>query len=238
MGTATHGSHPSQLSNAGGNSGPVTRPRLSLAGTALERTGVVAVLRAPTFHAYLPVVETLFSSGVSCIELTLTTPSTIEQFASLRTQLPDSCQLGVGTVTTVDQASRAIDAGADFLVTPVTHTPLVDVAVSRGVPIFPGSMSPTEVFANWSANATAVKVFPAATVGPDFVRQIHGPFPDIALMPSGGVGLDDIPHWIAAGAVAVSLGGPLVGGAFGEESPSKLKARASRALELVAEARS
>ncbi|WP_404444773.1 bifunctional 4-hydroxy-2-oxoglutarate aldolase/2-dehydro-3-deoxy-phosphogluconate aldolase [Microbacterium marinum] len=212
--------------------------RLSLSGTALERTGVVAVLRAPSFDAYLPVVETLISSGVTCIELTLTTPQTIEQFASLRTQLPETCHLGVGTVTTVDQAARAIDAGADFLVTPVTNTSLVDIAVARGVPIFPGSMSPSEVFANWSANATAVKVFPAATVGPDFLRQLHGPFPDIALIPSGGVGLTDIPDWVAAGAVAVSLGGPLVGGAFGGESLSQLKLRASRALELVAEARS
>jgi 2-dehydro-3-deoxyphosphogluconate aldolase/(4S)-4-hydroxy-2-oxoglutarate aldolase len=216
----------------------VTAKRLSLSGTELERTGVVAVLRAPAFDAYLPVVETLISSGVTCIELTLTTPNTIEQFASLRSQLPEGAQLGIGTVTAVDQATRAIEVGADFLVTPITHTPLVDIAVSHGVPIFPGSMSPSEVFANWSANATAVKVFPAATVGPDFIRQLHGPFPGIALMPSGGVGLEDIPSWIAAGAVAVSLGGPLVGGAFGGESLSELKTRATRALELVAEARS
>ncbi|MBW1638468.1 bifunctional 4-hydroxy-2-oxoglutarate aldolase/2-dehydro-3-deoxy-phosphogluconate aldolase [Microbacterium resistens] len=211
--------------------------RQAIAGSQLQRTGVVAVLRATNFADYGRVVDTLVDSGVTCVELTLTTPRTIEEFDTLRSQLPDNVELGIGTVTSVEQANLAIDAGAQFLVTPVNRLGVVKAAVKREVPIFPGSMTPTEVFDSWEAGATAVKLFPAATLKPDFIRQLRGPFPTLDALPSGGVALDDIGAWIRAGAVAVSLGGPLIGDAFTGGDLGALRARAGEALSRVAEAR-
>lgn len=200
-------------------------------------SGVVAVLRAPDVDAYLPVIDALAAAGLRCIELTLTTPRTIERLPWLLERLPQDVDLGVGTVRSPSQATDALDAGARFLVTPTVQTAVIETAVSRGVPVYPGAMTPTEVLTDWDAGASVVKVFPAATVGADVVKQLHGPFPEIALMPSGGVGLDAIPAWITAGAVAVSLGGPLLGDAFAGGDLSALGSRARRALDAVAEAR-
>jgi 2-dehydro-3-deoxyphosphogluconate aldolase/(4S)-4-hydroxy-2-oxoglutarate aldolase len=215
--------------------GSVTRIPPSHAFTA---TGVVAVLRAPEVDGYLPVVEALADAGVRCIELTLTTPRTIERLPWLLARLPADLDVGIGTVRTEKQAAEALDAGARFLVTPTVNPSVVTLAVGRGAPVYPGAMTPTEVLANWDAGASAVKVFPASTVGADVVKQLHGPFPEIALMPSGGVGLDAIGRWIAAGAVAVSLGGPMIGDAFSGGDLTALRSRARAALDAVAEARS
>ena len=205
---------------------------------AFTATGVVAVLRAPDVDAYLPVIEALADAGLQCIELTLTTPRTIDRLPWLLERLPAGLDLGVGTVRTEAQAAAALDAGARFLVTPTVQPGVIAAAVRRGVPVYPGAMTPTEVLTDWDAGASVVKVFPASTVGADVVKQLHGPFPEIALMPSGGVGLEAIPTWIGAGAVAVSLGGPLLGDAFAGGHLSALRSRATTALDAVAEARS
>jgi 2-dehydro-3-deoxyphosphogluconate aldolase/(4S)-4-hydroxy-2-oxoglutarate aldolase len=203
----------------------------------LVATGVVAVLRAQSAEDYLPVIENLAEAGIRCIELTLTTPGTIAGFGRLRAAIPATVELGIGTVTNTTKAESALAAGADFLVTPTANENIINLSAAAGVPIYPGALTPTEVLNNWEAGATAVKVFPAGTVGPDYFRQLRGPFPDIDLMPSGGVNLDDIPAWVAAGAVAVSLGGPLLGDAFAGGDPARLRERARRALDLVQEAR-
>jgi 2-dehydro-3-deoxyphosphogluconate aldolase / (4S)-4-hydroxy-2-oxoglutarate aldolase len=204
---------------------------------AFATTGVVAVLRAPDVDSYLPVIAALADAGLQCIELTLTTPRTIERLPWLLERLPQDVDLGVGTVRTESEATDALDAGARFLVTPTVQTGVIATAVGRGAPVYPGAMTPTEVLTDWDAGASVVKVFPAATVGADVIKQLHGPFPEIALMPSGGVGLDAIPAWIGAGAVAVSLGGPLLGDAFSGGDLSALRIRARAALDAVAEAR-
>lgn len=203
----------------------------------LIATGVVAVLRAPDIDAYLPVVETLVEAGLTCIELTLTTPGTLEQLPRLLERLPETAEVGIGSIRSVEQATRALDAGAEFLVTPSVNPAVVAEAVARSIPVFPGAMTPTEVLTNWDAGATAVKAFPAATVGSDFVRHVHGPFPEIPIVPSGGIGLDEIGSWLIAGAVAVSLGGPLIGNAFDGGDLGDLRRRTVTALDAVTAAR-
>lgn len=198
----------------------------------LSRTGVMAVLRAPDARLYEPVVRTLAESGIRCIELTLTTPGTIAVLPHLIAAAPEA-EIGVGTVREEQDARAAVDAGARFLVSPGVVTEVVEVAASARLPVYPGAMTPTEVNAAWRLGATAVKIFPAATVGPGFIGQLAGPYPDVLTLPSGGVALDDIPTWIAAGCVAVSLGGPLVGDAFTGGSLAALRDRAVRALAAV-----
>jgi 2-dehydro-3-deoxyphosphogluconate aldolase/(4S)-4-hydroxy-2-oxoglutarate aldolase len=203
----------------------------------LRETGVVAVLRARHASEFAAVVDALIQGGVRSIELTLSTQGVFEGMPALVKSFGDTAELGIGTVTTLDQAREAMDVGARYLVTPTSAPDVTALACAEGIPIFPGGLTPTELFANWSAGATAVKVFPASVVGPGYISQLRGPFPDISVIPSGGVAIEDAPSWIAAGAVAVSLGGPLLGDAFHGGDLSKLVARAERVRALVEEAR-
>lgn len=203
---------------------------------ALVQNPVIAVLRAPAARAYDAVVDTLVENGIRSIELTLSTPDTLERLPALLERCAGSgATIGVGTVTSPDQARAALAAGAQYLVTPVLDVEVIGLALAAGVPVFPGAFSPTEVFAAWRAGATAVKIFPAETVGPQYGGHLRGPFPGIRFVPSGGVAIDDVPAWIRAGACAVSLGGPLVGDALDGGSLPSLAERCLRVNAVVDE---
>jgi 2-dehydro-3-deoxyphosphogluconate aldolase / (4S)-4-hydroxy-2-oxoglutarate aldolase len=194
----------------------------------LPRGEVVAVLRTARAALLDPVVETLAGAGIRSIELTLTTPGVLEHLGQLRDFVDPAVRLGVGTVLTAEQATAAIAAGADYLVTPSLAPEALAVAVEAHVPVLGGAMTPTEVQAQWSSGASAVKLFPAQTVGPAFVKHLHGPFPGLPLVPSGGVDLTQVVPWLEAGARAVSLGGPLLGDATREGGDLLALARRSR----------
>jgi 2-dehydro-3-deoxyphosphogluconate aldolase / (4S)-4-hydroxy-2-oxoglutarate aldolase len=202
----------------------------------LLETPLIAVLRAPQATDYDAVVEVLGQNGVRCVELTLSTPGTIDHLPALIDHAGSELEIGVGTITTVTDAQRAIDAGAKYLVTPVINLEIIALALKHRLPVFPGGLTPTELHSAWVAGATAVKVFPAQTVGAKYGSHLRGPFPDLRFVPSCGVGLDDIPAWLNAGATAVSLGGPLIGDALKGGSLQGLAERTKRAVEIVREA--
>ncbi|SEB09876.1 bifunctional 4-hydroxy-2-oxoglutarate aldolase/2-dehydro-3-deoxy-phosphogluconate aldolase [Leifsonia sp. 21MFCrub1.1] len=229
-------STPAASGPAIGSSGKAAAPGRLQPSAVLRSCPVIAVLRARDARDYDPVIDVLAENGILSVEVTLTTPGTVEQLPSLLART--GTEIGVGTITSVDDARRAIDSGARYLVTPVTRLDIVACAVDSGVPVFPGGLTPTELFAGWEAGATAVKVFPAATVGAQYGSHLRGPFPDIEFVPSGGVALDDISAWLDAGAAAVSLGGPLLGDALMGGSLDALARRTRRVVEIVAEARS
>ncbi|WP_354238626.1 bifunctional 4-hydroxy-2-oxoglutarate aldolase/2-dehydro-3-deoxy-phosphogluconate aldolase [Arthrobacter sp. UYEF20] len=197
---------------------------------------VVAVLRARHAGEYGPVIAALAEGGVRSIEVTLSTAGVFDLLPALARDFGYDVEIGVGTVTTPAEAEQALDAGARFLVTPVTDSTIVHAAVERAVPVFPGGLTPTELLAGWRAGATAVKVFPASAVGPGYISQLRGPFPDLEVIPSGGVAIEDAASWISAGAMAVSLGGPLLGDAFKGGDLGELTQRAAKVSRLVAEA--
>jgi 2-dehydro-3-deoxyphosphogluconate aldolase/(4S)-4-hydroxy-2-oxoglutarate aldolase len=141
--------------------------------------------------------------------------------------------IGAGTVLSIDAAARAIDAGATFLVMPHLDAALVAWAFERGIPALPGCATPTEALTGWRSGAAAIKLFPASVAGPAFVRELRGPFPDIPVLPTGGVTLDNAPTFIAAGAIAVGLGGWLIG----DSEPAGVRERARRIVDAVAAAR-
>lgn len=180
--------------------------------TAASRLVVVA--RAHQATDYDKVLEVLLDAGVRSVELTLTTPGTITVLPELLAHYGDTADIGVGTVTDHCELGAAVDAGAHYLVTPITDPTLVAAATDAGVPIVPGGLTPTELFSLWRAGAAAVKIFPANHVGPSYLKDLRGPFPDIAAVPSGGVDLQGAADWLRAGAAAVSVGGPLLGDAF------------------------
>jgi 2-dehydro-3-deoxyphosphogluconate aldolase / (4S)-4-hydroxy-2-oxoglutarate aldolase len=188
---------------------------------------LIVVVRAADAVDYDRVLDTLVDAGIRSVELTLTTPGTIERLPYLLDRFGDVADIGIGTVTDARQLTAAIDAGAHYLVTPITDSALVGAAVCAGVPIFPGGLTPTELFAAWQAGATAVKIFPANQVGPGYVKDLHGPFPEIAVVPSGGVDLRNASAWLAVGATAVSVGGPLLGDAVRGGDLGALRERAA-----------
>ncbi|MEV8539607.1 bifunctional 4-hydroxy-2-oxoglutarate aldolase/2-dehydro-3-deoxy-phosphogluconate aldolase [Streptomyces sp. NPDC051572] len=204
---------------------------------ALLRTGVVAVLRADSPEYQLPAARTLLDVGLVCLELTLTTPGALQVLEQLRGELGKDADLGVGSVRTAEQARLSLDAGADFLVSPGFSAAVVEEARQAGVPVYPGGLTPTELAACWDAGATAVKLFPASTVGPAHLKAFTDPFPDVRVMPTGGIDIDDVEAWIRAGAMAVGLGGALSKDALAGGDLGELAHRARLALGAVAGAR-
>jgi 2-dehydro-3-deoxyphosphogluconate aldolase/(4S)-4-hydroxy-2-oxoglutarate aldolase len=207
----------------------VNRPLLS---QRLAGSKVIAVLRTSQVSALAPVCDVLVEEGILSLELTLTTPGLLDALEELVDRYGNSADVGVGTVVTESEARRAMDCGAQYLVTPTMNLPVVDLAVRRKIAVFPGGLTPTELVAGWRAGATAVKIFPAETVGAGYLKHLRGPFPDLEAIPSGGVDLDATRAWLAAGAAAVSIGGPLLGDVLegGELSALRDRCRAVRAV--------
>lgn len=208
---------------------------LDAVSAAVARSGIVAVLRARTADSFAAVADVLVSAGVTALEVTLTSRGAIDALAGLRRQLPETVAVGAGTVLTADEAKASIDAGAEFLVSPVLDTGLV---AASSVPFYPGTLTPTEIHAAMRAGAPLVKVFPAGGLGPGYLRDVRGPLPGARIMPTGGIKIEDVVDWLAAGAVAVGLGSPLIGDAASGGDLRKLAARARQAVSAVAIARS
>lgn len=204
----------------------------------LRDTGVAAILRADRADHLEAVAHELAGAGITCIELTLTTPGALDALARLRGGgLDAEVALGMGTVIDAAQADAALDAGADFLVSPGVSEEVARAAGARATACYPGAFTPTEVLAAWRLGAPAVKLFPAPTGGPRHLHAIRGPLPEIPLMPTGGVTLEEVEGYVAAGAIAVGLGGPLIGDALEGGSLAGLHERARTALDAVTEGR-
>ena len=196
--------------------------------------GVVAIARRLTAESAPQVADALFAGGVLAFEITLNEPveAALRAIESVARRSPELA-IGAGTVLSIDAAQRALDAGATFLVMPHTDSELVAWAAARGIPTLPGAATPSEVLAAWRAGAAAVKVFPASVVGPAFVRECRGPFPDIPLVPSGGVTVETAGDFVRAGAVAVGVGSWLIGDA----GPDGVTSRARQIVDAVAAGR-
>lgn len=216
---------------------PAARARAPIAPQLLD-TGVVAILRAARDDRLEAVAVALVESGVTCLELTLTTPGALEALRRLRPLLGEHVALGMGSVIDAAQAQAVVEAGTDFIVSPAVCEDVARRALAAGVSCYPGAFTPTEILTGWRLGASAVKLFPAVSGGPRHLRDIAGPLPGIPLVPTGGVGIDEIGAYLAAGAVAVGLGGPLIGDALEGGSLVALRERARAALGAVAEVRS
>jgi 2-dehydro-3-deoxyphosphogluconate aldolase/(4S)-4-hydroxy-2-oxoglutarate aldolase len=204
----------------------------------IERGGVVAVARRLDPGGVAAIADALARGGIGAFELTLNEPESealraIEAAARhVATGGPDMA-IGAGTVLSVEAAARAVDAGAMFLVAPHLDLDVVAWAAARGVPMLPGTATPTEVLAGWQAGAAAIKVFPASSLGTTFLRELRGPFPDIPLQPTGGITVDNAGDYIRVGAIAVGMGSWLFAGG----TPASVEERARQATQAVADAR-
>lgn len=198
----------------------------------IMESGVVAVIRMKDTNRLLKVIEAVRQGGVKCIEITMTVPGAVEIIHQLSKTAPPDVLLGAGTVVDEATAGQVIDAGAQFVVGPVLNLAIVALCHQRGVAVMPGCYTPTEIFTAWKAGADIVKVFPATSLGPKYFKDLRGPFPDIRLMPTGGVTVDNVGEWITAGACAVGIGSDLLDKkAIEEERFEVLTERAARMVQ-------
>jgi 2-dehydro-3-deoxyphosphogluconate aldolase / (4S)-4-hydroxy-2-oxoglutarate aldolase len=174
-----------------------------------EDLGLLAVVRGESRRAALEVVGALIEGGVLGIEITFTTPEAVRVIRDLDEEYGDSILLGAGTVTTDEQVKRAAEAGASFLVSPGSDPKLLPAMLGTGLLVLPGVLTPSEVMLARRLGAQAVKLFPGSSGGTSYLKALRGPFPDVPFVPTGGVSLENIDDWFAAGAFAVGAGGAL-----------------------------
>jgi 2-dehydro-3-deoxyphosphogluconate aldolase/(4S)-4-hydroxy-2-oxoglutarate aldolase len=182
-------------------------------GLVLE-TRLIAVVRMTSTELLAPAVDALRRGGVRAVEITLTTPGAVEIIRALASLRPEGDLVGAGTVLDASAAEAAMDAGADFIVSPVYDPGVIRACRARDVLVSVGGLTPTEILAAWRAGADVVKVFPSTSAGPKYFKDLKGPFPEIRLMPTGGVTPENAPEFIRSGACAVAMGTSLLDAAL------------------------
>jgi 2-dehydro-3-deoxyphosphogluconate aldolase/(4S)-4-hydroxy-2-oxoglutarate aldolase len=173
-------------------------------------SGIVAILRVPSNEQLTNVARALFEGGITVIEVTFTIPDALGILAAVKKELGSRVLLGAGTVLDPETARAALLAGAEFIVAPLVNLDVIRLCKRYDKPVMPGAFTPTEIMAAWEHGADLVKVFPCDSVGPGYIKALRGPFPQIRLMPTGGVNLQTLPDFVKAGACAVGVGSSLV----------------------------
>jgi 2-dehydro-3-deoxyphosphogluconate aldolase/(4S)-4-hydroxy-2-oxoglutarate aldolase len=177
----------------------------------LRDVGIIPVIRADSAAVAIRVVEALVDAGLGIAEITMTVPDALGAMAQVAQRFAGRVLLGAGTVTDAETVRRAVDAGAEFIVSPCVVPAVIAAAGSAGVAVIPGALTPTEVFDATRVGADLVKIFPAQSVGgAAYVRALRGPFPNIPFVPTGGVNLQTVGDFIRAGSAAVGVGTELV----------------------------
>jgi 2-dehydro-3-deoxyphosphogluconate aldolase/(4S)-4-hydroxy-2-oxoglutarate aldolase len=204
----------------------------------LAECGVVAVIRAQSAEQLQDIAKALVEGGVIGIEVTMTTPKAIKGIEKLVDTMGDKCVVGVGTILEPATCADAIHAGAEFVVSPVLNPAVIEVTRKLGKISVPGAYTPTEILTAWSAGADVVKVFPATTLGPTYLKDLLAPMPFLKLTPTGGVDLKTAADWIKAGAVMVGAGSSLVSkDALAKGDWAGISATAKQFVEIVKGAR-
>lgn len=200
---------------------------------SLEKAGILAIIRLPDGGAALDVGHALADGGVRALEVSLTTPGALKAIERLRSVLPQEVAVGAGTVIKMEEAESVAEAGASFGVTPVLRPVTVRALKEHGLAVICGAMTPTEILDAHDSGADLVKVFPARSVGgPGYVREVLAPLPHVALVPTGGVGIEDVEAYVRAGAAMLGVGSSLVDPNTIERKDWKeLRRRASRFVD-------
>jgi 2-dehydro-3-deoxyphosphogluconate aldolase / (4S)-4-hydroxy-2-oxoglutarate aldolase len=206
--------------------------------SALDETRLVAILRHTAPDLAIETVTALLAGGVRVIEVTFNSAGVLDMLRAIQHHFGDRVVLGVGTVLDQESAAAALDLGAVFVVSPHVDPELVAFVAGRGVLCIPGALSATEVLTAWRAGAALVKVFPAGSVGPSFVKDLRGPLGHIPLLPTGGLTLENAAAFVDAGAWGLGIGSALADGALirGRRF-EELEKRARQFVQIAARAR-
>ena len=176
----------------------------------IEECGIVAIIRANSSNELFDTAAAIKNGGVDVIEITMTTPDALQVIGDVSDRFGDSVLIGVGSVLDSETARAAMLAGAEFVVSPVTKTDIIEICNRYGKVVIPGAFTPTEILSAWETGADYVKVFPSSGVGPSYIKDIKAPLPQIPLIPTGGVTAENAAEFMKAGAAALGVGSALV----------------------------
>jgi 2-dehydro-3-deoxyphosphogluconate aldolase/(4S)-4-hydroxy-2-oxoglutarate aldolase len=206
---------------------------------SISESGIIAVLRhLPSEHAEA-IAESLISGGVTALEVTIDSPGALESIRKLSAAFGDQAIVGAGTVIDAESARLAILHGAEFVFSPSLHRDVISTTLRYGKVAVPGVMTPTEMITALEWGADMVKLFPAAALGPRYIKDVGAPLPQVPIIPTGGITLDNIAPFFAAGACAVGIGGNLVSIREGQVPDfSRMRELASQYSAAVKQARS
>ena len=205
---------------------------------ALLNPGIIAVVRARNADQVRPLSEALLAGGVKAIEITMTTPNAIDAIRMAHSVMGDRALIGVGTVLDAKTCSAALEAGAQFVVTPVCRPDFVAICRAVDRPIMLGAYTPTEAQNAFEAGADFVKIFPADTLGPNYIKALRAPLPHLKIVPTGGVDVHNVADFLKAGCVALGVGGSLVSSKILLESNwTELSRKAAEFVKAVDAAR-
>lgn len=193
----------------------------------LTESGVVAVMRKMTPEKVVSIVTGLKSAGITAVEITVEDKGGLQAIQTVKEHFNGEILIGAGTVLDGETAKQAINAGVDFIVTPVVTKSAIDVAKRYGIFIGVGAMTPTEILTAYEAGADLVKIFPADNLGPSYLKNVKGPLGHIPLMPTGGINLNNIGDYVKSGAVCVGVGGAL----YNYETEEEITAAARKFVE-------
>ncbi len=176
----------------------------------IYENGLVGIIRGVQPDDILDVAKSLHQGGIHTLEITADTPRILQVIEQLREELPEEVIVGAGTVLDAETARAVIMAGAQFVFSPTVNIDMIQMTKRYGVVSIPGALTPTEILTAYEAGGDVIKVFPARSAGPNYIKDVNGPLSHIPLMPTGGINLDNIMDYFQAGAVAAGLGGSLV----------------------------
>jgi 2-dehydro-3-deoxyphosphogluconate aldolase / (4S)-4-hydroxy-2-oxoglutarate aldolase len=170
---------------------------------------IVGIIRNIPLDDVMQILPLFREAGLTTVEITMNSPNAAEIIRMAREKESGGLNIGAGTVCTKADLKQALDAGAQFIVTPIIDKKVIRSCVKKQVPVFPGAYTPTEIYQAWSLGATMVKIYPATALGPEYVKDLLGPLNQLKLLPTGGVGLENMAAFLKAGAVGLGIGGQL-----------------------------
>ena len=176
----------------------------------LSELGLVAVIRTPSYELVAPVCEALAAGGVLALEVTMTVPDALRAMREVNARFGDRVLLGAGTILNAAQCEAALDAGAQFVVSPITRLEIIAAAHARQKPVMLGAYTPTEAQLAHEAGADFIKIFPADKLGPGYIKNLRAPLPHLRVVPTGGVDLQTAPEFLQAGCAALGVGSSLL----------------------------
>ncbi len=174
-----------------------------------EKAPVVGILRGHNLDTCRKIADCFLKVGLYTLEVTMNTEGVDEIISTLAKEYPQM-NVGAGTVLDTKGLQKALDAGAQFMVTPIVDKEVIKACVAQGIPVFPGAYTPTEIYGAWAMGASAVKVFPATQLGTTFIKDVLAPLNEVKLLPTGGVSLDNIRSFFEVGVVGVGMGSSLI----------------------------
>ena len=176
----------------------------------IENSGIVAIIRNDTNHDLIQVVDAIHSGGIDVVEITMTTPGALDTVGSVTKRYGSNLLIGVGSVLDTETARMAILSGAEFIVSPITKPDVIELCNRYGKVVMPGAFTPTEILRAWELGADYVKVFPADIVGAPYIKAVKAPLPQISIIPTGGIGLNNAAEFVTSGSAALGVGSTLV----------------------------